>query len=402
MASISSTDLANALKRYYGSETLNNVVFGSDDRPASNMLPKSGEFAGSVLDVPVLYEDSAGGRSATFSNAQTNASAVEIGRFAIDVVANHQVVQIDTDALLRGRNDRGTFLRNQILRVDTGINNLANDVEVGIFGSASGQKGTISATSATTITLSDAENARQFYVNQVLVAAADATSALRASPGTTTVTGVDYNTGILTVDTDPSAGDWAANDLLFTQGDYTAANDVKKLSGFETWLTGTSTLFGQARTAHSRLQGTAHAGSLADIKKAITDAAATAKAFAGAKPDLCFCSWDNFASLVDQLEADVQRTPGNSTSAGFTSITVFGPSGPIKIVGATHCTPDTMYLLQTDTWTIYSMGDLVRVNNDDGLMASRQASAAGLEVRIDSHANLACRAPAKNARITLS
>lgn len=404
MAAITKTDIDNALKRYYHGQQLSNVVFGSEDRPFLNMVKKVETFQGTVTDVPVFYEDAAGGRSATFSDAQAGASAVEIGRFAIDVVENHQVVQITTDALLRGVSDKGSFLRNQILRVDTSLNNLANDIETSLYRDGSGQIGQVSSPGAsTTLTLVTADDARNFYVNQDIVFAADNTSALRDSGANLTVTAVDYVNGTLTVNANVSTITGITNnDAIFTEGDYVSASDTLKVTGLDGWLSGTSTLFGQDRSLHSRLQGIAGTGGLSDIKKAITDNASLAKMYASAKPDVALMGWQTFGDLVDQLDVDVRRQAGPNAQAGFSFIEIFGPSGPMKVVGATHCPDDRVYLLQMDTWTLYSMGPAVRINNDDGMMAQRQSSAAGLEIRADSHAQLACSAPGKNVRITLS
>lgn len=400
---ITTSNFTEALKLYYGPQKLMNATFDSKSRPGINFLPKDESFTGRNQPFPIVYED-AFGRSATFSDAQTNASNVAVEAWDIDVVANNEVVVVDTDTLLRSRNDKGAFLKQQFYKIDTALNVLANDVEIGIFGYADGRIGVISAITATTITLTNAADARHFFINQVLVSAANATSAVdggAATPNTTTVTAVNYDTGVLTVGTDRS-GTWSANDLIFSIGDYTDTTALK-ISGFETWLQGTSTLFGVDRSLHSRLQGIAATGALADIKKAITDAAATATAQAGSEPDLCFVPWDGvFSELVDQLEADVMRPPGRETSAGFSGVTIFGPAGSIKILGATQCTPNTCYLVDSSVIKLVSMGPLVRIVDDDGLMAGRRGSAAGLEIRADSHAQLVIQSPGRCARIALS
>lgn len=403
MAAITATNITNALKQYYRGQ-LSSVIFGSDDRPVSNMLKKHEGFVGSGMPIPVYYEDAAGGRSFTYSTAVSNAASVQVGEFLIDVVPNNQIVEITRDALLRGRSEQGTFLKNQILRVNAALNNLANDIEIGLFRDATGKIGTVSSPGAsTTLTLGDAEDARNFYIGQKIVFAANTASALRDSGATLTVNAVDFVAGTLTVNANVTTITGITNgDAIFTEGDYTGASQVNKISGFDRWLTGTGTLFGQDRSLHSRLQGVAATGSLADIKKAITDTASLLKKYSSSKPDVAFVDWSIFSALVDQLEADVMRTPGNGTTAGFSSVQVFGPSGPIKVVGATHCPNNKIYILQSDVWEIVSMGPLVTINMDDGQAVERLSSESGVRVHADSHSQLACRAPAKNAIVTLS
>jgi|GEM_PF-2668338 len=410
MTAITATQVNNALKVLYIGQRMQKVMFGSKQRPFFNMLRKNKDFSGRNYPIPVFHEDAAAGRSATFATGQTHSNNPQIAEFAIDVVQNHCVVQISTDALLRLRNDRGSFMKQQVLRIDTAINAMLNDIERQLFRTSDGNIGVIAST--TTVASTDMDltldaDVNNFYVGQEIVFADTITAALRgASIGVATVDRQAVGTDHFTTDANINSVSGATGDLIFTAGDYVSASDRLKISGLSDWLPssapGTTAFFGQDRsTDGTRLAGHRLTGSLNDIKKAITDAAASI-AVHGGFVDYALMNHTDWANLVDQLESDVLRDPGGKAVAGFQYVEVFGPGGPIQCVPCTFAQKNIVWLLDIATWELVSMGEPARVNDDDGLMANKLGSASGLEVRVDSHVQLACYKPVCNGRLTLS
>ena len=397
---ITSASIANALKVFYGRRNkLSEIIFNNKNRKLMAMLPKDPSWAGKSIPFPVLYEDAVGGRSATFSDAQTNASSIEVGEFLVTVAENHQVVKITTKALLEMRNDTGSFLKQQFARVTTAINNLSNNIENDLWGNGSGSLGTVASLTSTTITLNETRDAKRFGKNMVLEFSDTETGTLLT--GNLTVDKVDFTTGIITTTTDPTAiTGLSANDHIFQKGDGQAGGAVKKVVGLKGWLTGSTTLFGQDRSDHSRLQGVQKTISGSNLRKGIYDTATDVHDFSSGDPNVAFMSNASFALLAEEMDAKLERPAGPSAEAGFTFITINGPTGPIKCMGCTFAPEKTVAILTLDTWTLGSLGPLVRINADDGSMAQRQASASGIEIRADSHAQLACSAPSKNGYAT--
>lgn len=414
---ITATNLSNALKVLYRGQKLDEVVFGSSARPLMNNLKKMEEFSGSTYPLPVYYEDAAGGRSAAFSNAQTNNSGMQIGKFDIDVVANHQVVQISTEALLRSRNSKGSFLAHQKMRVDTALNNLANDVERGLFrdgtgviGRVNNGAGELAQTGLELITPTDAKN---FHIGGVVKVAASATGALRA--GSLTVAAVDFEAALgedqvtMTANLSTGIAAIAQNDYIFYDGDgQNGGSTPLKISGTDAWFPetapGATLFFGQNRSLHkTRLGGCRQPGSLSDIAKAIIDACAHMGSVALADGSMkAFMSYTTWALLADQVRRDVLRKPAKGTTAGYQYISVYGSSGEVHCIPSPFCQENVIWLLNMDTLELVSMGKCVRINDDDGLMARALGSDTGLEIRADSHAQFASKAPGKSCRIALS
>lgn len=414
MAGIDKTGINKGLKVLYIGQRMQKLVYGSETRVLFNTLKKNKRFCGDFYPIPVYHEDAAGGRSATFSDAQAGVSSVQIAQFQVDVVPNYQNIEITTDAMLRAT-DPGTFISKQMLRVDNAINNLSNNIELSLFRSNTGELGRVNATvTGGTLTLVTAKDAKNFFKGQRLVFSDTVGGALRDSGDYVTVTAVDRVGGTLTVVDSSGAATGltgisglTANDYIFAKGDASDTGSAKKISGLPDWIPASSptstAFFTVDRTADPvRLGGNRNTGSLGDIAKAIRDTATQVADMGDGIVDKVFCSFTTWGLLADQLDQDVLREPGASGVAGYQYLSVYGPRGVMKVVPATYCPENILWCLQTDTWELLSMGDPVRVNDDDGLIARAKYNAAALEVRCDSHAQLVCYKPGNNARCDLS
>ena len=78
-----------------------------------------------------------------------------------------------------------------------------------------------------------------------------------------------------------------------------------------------------------------------------------------------------------------------------------GPRGMIKVIPDQNCPEDVAYMLQMNTWKLYSLGKAVKVLNSDGLNMLRQSSADGVELRHGFYGNVGCRGPGYNVRVAL-
>ncbi|MCP4591672.1 MAG: hypothetical protein GY842_13105 [bacterium] len=402
----------NGLKVLYVGQRMPKVVAGKESRVAFNDLRQPGDFEGDFKPIPVYWDDAGGGRSADLTVAQNNADEVKIGQFQIDVVPDNNVVRISTNAYLRCRSDKGGWIKQQALRVDNGLNNLANAKEKELFNSSHGAIGQVKNASfgVTTLDLVNREDAKRIQVGQKLVFSLTTTGALLNGGKALKVTKVSPTATTMQVTLEANLSTvvgMATNAYIFPEGD--AANDgaVKKISGFPDWnpLTVTSTLFfNQDRTDNDlALGGFKATGKYNDISQALIDALFHHHEYVpNAEINVGYINSHTFARLVNQVRQDVQRAPATSTRVGYRYISIEGPHGEVHLKPATYCPRNTVYLNQTDTWTLESMLEAVRIDQDDGMIAVRVQNAKALEVRLDSHAQLSCSAPGNNIRVTLS
>jgi hypothetical protein len=123
----------------------------------------------------------------------------------------------------------------------------------------------------------------------------------------------------------------------------------------------------------------------------------------GAETDvilLCSSDWTNFAKALGSKVTFGERKAYDA-EIGFKSIKVQGPGGEVDVIADPEAPSSVMWALQMDTWTLYSMGDLVRVLDDDGMPYLRQATTDGVELRMVSRPELGNAAPGWNGRFVI-
>jgi hypothetical protein len=114
-------------------------------------------------------------------------------------------------------------------------------------------------------------------------------------------------------------------------------------------------------------------------------------------------SYSKFAELEKALGSKVQYVNVQaSAEIGFRGMLINGPRGVIKVVPDQNCPNNKAYMLQMDTWKLYSLGKAPKIIDSDGLKMLRESSADAVEVRVGYYAQLGCKAPGYNAAVTLS
>ena len=400
-----------ALKVMYPAGKVLNLLY--KDRPTLALIPKDEKF-GSKYHVPLVY-GTGNGRSRVFATAQTQGAATssKVAGFDLTTVMDFGVACISNETILATEKNEEAVLKALQLEIDNTANAMANNLSIGLYRDGYGSIGQYSGTPTTngTCKLLNAADVTHFEVGDYLVFAQySATGVLRNSGTAVTVTAVDYLGGTLTLSA--NTGDitsLADNDFIFKAGDRTntASPTATAISGFDAWLPASApaatAFFGVNRSVSSRLGGLRWDGSSYQVEEALMKAAVLASR-EGANLDYFFVDWDAWYNLEASLGTKVQYVDVEvaEASVGFRGIKIQGPKGPIKVMADTHCTANVAFGLQLDTWVLASRGKAIRVADEDGLQMVRQASAAGIEYRMESYAQLGCKGPGRNIRVKLA
>jgi len=393
------TTAAAVLKTLYPPERIKRLCY--EHNPFFAMVAKDESFTGENLKQPVQYGNPQG-RSATFATAQTNADNSKYKAFTLTRVKDYGVAVIANETVKAAANDRGAFIRTLESEMNNMLFSLKRSIATSLYRNGSGSIGRLSATSGVTtaITLSERLDHVNFEEGMVLqLSTADGTGSLKT--GTTKITDVNRGTGVLTVDTSLATFTpvGAVNDYIFMQGDHAA-----KISGLAAWIPTSAptatTFFSVDRTADTeRLGGVRITGSGAPIDEVLIDAMGEMGSY-GAAPDVFFMNYKQWQALAKTLEGKVQIVNLNVDGlVGFRGMRLQGPTGAVDIVPDVNCPAGYGYLLQMNTWKLYSLGPVPHLFDTDGLSSLRQASADGVEVRGQYYAQLGCSAPGWNAVI---
>ena len=381
------------------------------DNPLLALIPKYESFGGKNLPIPVLFGNPQG-RSKTFSNAQTRGSATnsQITDFVLTRVKDYSIATIDNETLEASKGNPNAFMEAATTEIDGAIQALTRSLAIGIYGGSDGNIGQVSVepteAATTVITLKNADSVTNFEVGMMInIWSAKSGGSQRNVDGSTTsleIDAIDRSAGTITFsEAYTSSGTIAADDYLFVEGDRGLA-----LSGLDSWLPSTAPtstpFFGVDRSVDTtRLGGVRHDGSSQPIEEALVDAASKVSR-EGGKVDYCFLNYAKYAELEKALGSKVSYVDlSMNAEVGFRGIEINGPRGTIKVVADQNCPADVAFMLQLNTWKLYSLGKAVRVIDTDGLSMLRQASADGVEVRYGHYGQVGCKAPGYNARVSL-
>lgn len=427
MATYASTsNQVAALKELYvGDDFMKDLVYKKN--PMLALIPKDespGGFAGKYIPVPLVFGGPAGGRSATFSSAQTNQTAPSLASFFVYRVSNYQIATITNELLEATKNDAGAFVDEAKLVMDTAFRIISNDLALDLYKNGSGNRGQYSAISTGVITLSSSSDIVNFEVGMVLVsyALSGSTYTQSTSAALGYVIAVNRYTGVLTVSATAggAAGtptNWSTSfPLLGVSGDVafgaiSATTSFLKVSGLAAWGPtsapgGSDSFWGVNRSQDSRMYFTiAQNTSTETIEEALIDGASLC-AREGGEPDMCFMNFASYAALEKSLGSKVQYVDVKHEEAdiAFAGIKIHAPYGPITVIPDRNCPAQLAYLLQMDTLKFRSLGKAPHILTYglEGLEGLRVGNADALEIRIGYYGNLVCNAPCWNAVIALS
>lgn len=424
------TNQVAALKELYtGDDYMKDLVYRKN--PFLALVPKDESvngFSGKYIPVPIIYGTPQGG-SATFTNAQSNQTPVQMSSFFVYRVQNYQLATITNELLEVTKSDLGAFLDEGKLQVDKAIKSLANNMASDLFRSGTGSIGQISTfaqnsttTGGSTILLTNINDVTQFEIGMTLTAGL--TDGGTPSSDTFVITGVNRITGTLfgTSSAASMSANWAANSYLARQGDVNTAGSSStgqgasttsflKMTGLAGWLpiNGVSTsdsFWNVNRSADQlRLAGVSFNGANSSIEEALIDSS-TLVAREGGEPDMCFMSFGSWAALEKELGAKVQyvQVKHDTADIAFKGITVNAPYGPITVMPDRNCQTKIGYLLSMDTWKLRTVNKAPHIltYGQEGLEGLRVSNADALEVRVGMYGNLICNAPGWNAVMSLS
>lgn len=389
------------LKEYYDDQKVENL--GYDDNPALVMTPKKPNATGKYIPIPVIYELNAGG-AGTFINAQQNQAPGQFAEFLITLRPDYVIATLGNQAMEASGDDKGAFLDFATVIVDMAIQSGANSQASGLFRAGTGTVGAISAIAAGVITLTNPADVSQFSINQVVQANQTDGGTPRATLGY--VIRRDVMAGTITVSPVSQQGaagsptGWAAADFLLTQG-----NNNTKLSGYTAWLpatapTPTDNFFGVNRSVDSRLYGLFYNGASQPHEEALVDAALINRREKG-RPRHCLTNYGSLASIIKALGARREFVDWEGDGEiGFRGVKIQGPAGPIEIYADRNCQAATGFLLQMNTWKLYSLGPVPKIfRYKDGLEMLRLGNADAMELRVGAYSQLGCNAPGWNSQI---
>ena len=411
MAALDLTSFEAALKVHYTDLRVKNLVYRNN--PFLAAVPKYEYFGGKNLPIPVQF-GTPQGRSATFTDAnnQNVQTPGEYTDFVLKRVRNYSVAAIDNETLEASVGRPNAFMEAAASEIDGALRSLTQDLAGNLYRDQFGIRGEIANIVVNEIELTNPSDIVFFEVGMTLVTVPAATPAAATTGGGIgcTIDTINRDNGTFTVTA--ILGATAAGDVIFQLGDAANGGDVLKMAGLSGWLPATAPVSGvtpdffqvdRGRDA-SRLAGQRYNGTSETIEEALIGAGSLLFR-EGGRPDLVFMNPLEYSDLIKSLGSKVVYDVVRSSDVAevfFDSVRVYTPSGQVSVVADPNCPTGVAYMLQMDTWKLYSLGMAPKILMTDGLRFLRTENADSVTVRCGYYSQLGCTAPGWNARIALA
>ncbi len=397
MADVTLTTFDAMMKEIYDDSKVLNVAI--EKKPLLQWLPKGDDMLGDNWVIALTYASGAG-RAGTFTNAQTNAAGGKHIKWNLTRSSDYAVVTFDAEVLRASRSNKGAFVSARKREIDGHLDLMGRSAAKALYGQGYGILGRRASASTDVITLENADDCYNFYVGMV-VEATTTTVAAAMRAGDTFIESIQYATGTITLDSAAGITSFADNDYLIQSGDADTATK-NKLTGLLGWLpltapTAGDSFFGVDRSTDPiRLAGNRLDATSNSIEENILTLAERVGRIGGS-PDTVFLGHTNFNTLAKSLGSKVEyQDAGGTAKVGFSGFKMYSSAGELTVVADPFCPDNRGYMLQKNTWKLLHMDPFPHIVKDDGLMAIRQTSADGIEVRLRYWAQLACYAPGFN------
>lgn len=420
---VASGSISYLLKKVYSQRDIENAVY--KDNPVFAMIRKASGFTGQSHIHGVRYRDGLG-RNSTFYSATAAAGAQGLAaaaagtskgvQFVLERVRNYQVYQLDTEAILAGRDDKGSLMRVLTTEVDAALNNIGRNMAIDMFrdgfaslGALTAVPSSVSGTStpaatACTWTVGDAITNFEVGMSIQVAAATSSANTRNATTTSSTIDTIDRAAGTFTTTANAPTGS-TTGDHLYLLGDRAETSAVRtKIAGFDAWnpsaVTSTA-FFGVDRTADStRLGGLRLDISTLNPEEGLMTALHTG-AREGANFDILALSFADSLNIQKSLGAKAESQYMSMGDIGFSTIMVRGPKGDVRIVPDQNCPLSVGRLLNLSSWELFHLGDMLNMLDQDGSRLSRLSTADTFEGRIAFYGNMRCFAPGQNMRLVL-
>lgn len=299
-------------------------------------------------------------------------------QFVLTLKNLYGTIEISDKAIRASENNSGAFVN--LLNAEMEGLLKASSFNFGrmLFGDGKGILGTISDVSGSVLTLDSVKNVIEGMVVDVRTASGVAVEGATAKK----VVSVDRANKTITLS--GSVGSTAEDDIVTIQGSYN-----NELTGLGALFGDGDSIYGLTRSDHSWLTpyklSSCGAISEAKIQKALD----TIEEQSGGAVNFIVCSWGVRRALQNLFSTNKRTVDTMELNGGYKAMSYNG----IPIVADRFCPEGTMYLLNTDDFTLCQLCDWQWLEGDDGKVLKQVAGKPVYTATLVKYADLICARP---------
>lgn len=384
MAASDLTSVAFIYKKLYSDRQVGDLAMR--DHPLFRMIAKEGGFVGTNFSYAVRYGNPQG-ISGAFATAQTNASSSKGVQMTATRKAKFGVITMDGEAIAASEGNRGAFMDLVTQETEGKIEEMGDHLAFDLYRDGTCARGRRSSASTNVITLTVADEARNFKVGMTVIAD-DTATGLSPRSGSTTVAAVNEDAGTVTLTSAAAITSFSDNDYLFAQGEESTG-----MEGLASNIPLTAPSSGESYRGIDRSVDTRRLAGVRvdDTATSIEENAglvAVKISQVGKRANQLWLNPINFYAVARRLNAKVEYTGGGGEADyGFESIMIHSPAGTLRAYSDPDCPTNRGYVLNSEAIYLKHLRGLPHIVQDDGRPNLRQASANGIEARAAAWVN---------------
>lgn len=343
-------------------------------------IPKVPKFFGESFRYSVKYGNPQG-VSGTFTTAQLRAKASKGLQFEAFRFAKYGVITLKGEAIAASEGNKGALIDLVTLETDSIINEMVDSLAFDLYRDGTGKRGKRLSAAANVITLTVADDARNFKVDMSIIASVNANgSAPRA--GNCLITAVDEEAGTITVDNVANITGFANADFLFREGDPATCMEGLQVCTPLAAPTAGDSFRGKDRSVDpNRLAGSRVNDTSTNIEEN-AGLVGVKIGQRGKRAKQCYLNPINFWQVARRLNAKViYQGGGGNADYGFETMSIVTPSGTLRAYSDPDCPTVEGRIFNPADHYIRHLRDCPHIVMDDGKPSLRQTSDDGIEAR---------------------
>lgn len=399
MAGSNLTTLSQIFKRKYSDKKVEEVA--SRDHPTWMTIRKQGGFSGELMAYAIDYSFPQG-IGGTLAGAQAAVTGSKGKQLVVYRKAKFGVITMNNEAIRACSND-GALYDLATKETDRILKEMGDRLAFDLFGDGNGIRGRRASISSNTITLTDANEVRNFKIG-MLIGADDTATGLSPRTGTTTVTAIDETAGTVTVDDATDITSFADNDYLFAATEPgTCMEGMALCTPLTAPVLASDSFRGIDRgidpqgLAGQRVTGT---GSIiADLGTAVVRAS-----LRGKKLTHAVLNPVNYWTVSQLLGAKVTYDGGGKQAeVAFESMVINTPGGQLKVISDPDCPVNRGRLWNPNAHYLFHLDGLPHLDRSGnaGDIEMRMSSEDAVEVRARAWLNYCQNDTAAHAVISI-
>lgn len=408
-----STTAAAYLQKMYSPSIITNTVTSAQSRlmqlckENTNGGGDSYKFMADVDDVPTGSSD-----FATAQNiAKNNTVVLGVGQFDVPWFEENDPWRVSGKVIAQTKGKAHSWTSALDRSMKGAMNIAGHRMSVFFYGQGWGEICQVSGTSGSTFIPKRAEHIWRIFRGMQIVFSSSLNAAGLRSATVRTVTGVDYDTGVVTLNGTMAGVSAVDDDWVFFAGDRedSATPSRRVPAGMGAWFPAArtdatiTTLYGVARSGNSRLYGQLTDGTTGSKKDALKRFCQRLSAFGNAKKIVLACS----PNIYDALSTEMGSNDRNNNIVelkgrggfGFKSLVVFVDGIEASIIVDKYCDDTASYGGDPSSIEINSIGPAPHIDNDDGSTLIKISDDRGVEGRLVADWNIAPKNPGAFGRI---